>query len=720
MKNYHKIKLKELLQYIDPLNTSFMDNQQIINMDMIQDNLNNSILFLDDEENIIKQQEFHHETLFWLKQIIFQIHNPQFLHDGNIKLHMHDTKPYLNNACVICGIEKIISAIYHNEEFIIVQIIGNLPHTFSDVESYDNINQIDYSFTQIPFPDGARDIDFNINYSDSLDLHYISARLNKKLIIDWHDKDMIMRNVQSNKINLDYIKNNMPEELLQDIDFIVQLIFSNTYVAYWFDQYDATTFAICEKLYDINTKQSIDMLTQLLSYYWKEYYSVECYCSEIKYSRFHDEYIDSYNIEKKQLLNQYLFSNKKLIDFMLNNEQFHKELNFSIIEIVALLPIDLLNDQKLRTGILRNVPIIMLEKLPSNIFHNKDDLLHIFTAFSQYAYFKTEYTQFKDFFINNIYAHEYWYDNKDIMNYILSNLPKPKDAYNPVIKSIYACLSENLQSDNDIIIKMLALCDNIIYILPENKIYDPVIMNWYMTHGKLRNTHSSYNEDKKIYSNQDFYTQTCPDTIKHICDNLPGILFENDAPQSWKDNFQLAILHPQYFISNFTKYSQHIQETIINNDELLNEWINRFPNLYEGLPLHLQENEKLALIYAKDKPYKPTYAMKLLLNMKFCYALTEINVHNIKYVPPIIKNNIYFTICFFGILFNGKHYPNTIENMKPYYEELFALFEHFEIKVNDYYNFILEHFEQQNTYYLHQDLHKMLPLNDKKTGKTKI
>lgn len=666
---YYKIPLNKLLPLITIIPNEFIIANNVISLDTIMS-------YIDNNEFIEKQNKNSYEQSIY--NILLSISNPDEIHDNKIVIERSD---HIFN--VSQGIEKIIAALYHKEEFVIIK--SNVVIEES-IGKYSTIESIDYSFTSF-----TPILDNPLCAHDTLNNEYIEYRIEsveRNNDSPWDDKNYIMSQVKANRLD---IKDFIPVGLL-DESFILELIDANYNVLHnWYDILEEdynrlvykTFLSLTENKKPIFIKyidSQIDLLLKDIAE------TLELESTEPR----EVELINEAKIIKDKIYNAFC-KKEDLLDFIISHSDSRAMYN-----LILILPNEVYRDQKITFNILTYFNYRVLQKLEPDFFKNEENVAKLFISIDEYLGGKKEWVYDKvcDFFQDNAYSYVEWYNNEVVfgnISNIVAEKRSPRYYFNAIFfKKIYSLLSINLKKNVNCLYNLLRLKPDSFATFDAPMRKEKKLIDYYLQNGKF---YEIYCPVGKEY----LFTIENPELVSKIVNSFSYLLFEPDCPLSWTENIEhyrgKAIIYLQ-------KFPEHIKEQIFSDYEYVINMLNKHYYLYSQLPLQLRMDRKILDIYINNSCLKDlkNIPQTMLLNKAQCFNYFKINPHILSFIPDNIKNSISFILQVFHFTDNKKTDSKKYWLMvNECYPSIVLLIKKFN-KENELSDFLKEHFEKQRKY----------------------
>lgn len=676
---YYKFPLNKLLQLITLNHNEFMVDSHIISLDTVMSYIENNDFIEKCNKNSYEESIYN---------IILAISNPEEIHDNKIVIEQSD-----NGFYVLQGIEKIIAALHHKEPFLIVKSDSL---TEDNIEKYSTIESIDYSFTSfVPIANTELFVHKNLNnkYID-----YLIENEERNNDCPWDDKNYIISQIKANRFD---IKKFIPVNLL-DEKFILELIEVNYNLLHnWYYILEEDYNSFLYKTFLSLTEDKKPIFIKYINNQIK--FLIEDIAKTLELESHEPHEVERINAAKSQrdkIFNTFC-QKEDLLHFIVSNTD-----SSIMYNLILILPNEVYKDEKITFGVFKYFNYRLLNKLEPDFFKNEESLAKLFVSIDDYLPGKKEwvYEKVVSFFQDNPYTYLEWHNNELMFEKITSIVAEKRSQryYFDAIffKTLYRLLSNSVKKNVNCLYNLLRLKPDSFTFFEKDMQKEKKLIDYYLQNSEL------YEETCPV-NHEYIFTIENPELISKIVNAFSYLLFEKDCPSSWTKNIEY---YKGKAINYLQKFPEHIKEQIFSDYEYVVTMIYNRYYLYPDLSLELRTDRKILDTYIDRSSLNYLYNIpqKMLLNKTQCLCYFEQNPNILLFIPENIKNSINFILKIYNhidnILINTRKFT-YLAAVEESYPDIAILLKKFNIEDNMY-NFLNEHFQQQNKY----DFYKRLDI----------
>lgn len=223
----------------------------------------------------------------------------------------------------------------------------------------------------------------------------------------------------------------------------------------------------------------------------------------------------------------------------------------------------------------------------------------------------------------------------------------PHQPSNSMFARIYYALPKELRKDKEVIEYILPHFPDLYNDLPIALRRSAKLMQTYLLDSE--NIEPSALPKETLFALDDFKA------IKKLITTNYGFFLHDDIPQSWRENVDLLMIHPEYLTK--LNVPQHVMEQIYASESYCDRLMKDLPDAYENLPQHLKNNPKYAIMYVRStnniETLKQNIPGVLWNNHEFCIRMFDVRNIDGKQKVKLINENFWDDKKFLLKFFKG-------------------------------------------------------------------
>jgi hypothetical protein len=223
----------------------------------------------------------------------------------------------------------------------------------------------------------------------------------------------------------------------------------------------------------------------------------------------------------------------------------------------------------------------------------------------------------------------------------------PHQPASMIFSRIYYALPKELRKDKEVIEYILPHFPDLYKDLPVALRRSAELMQTYLL--------DSENIETSVLPKETLFALDNPKAIKKLIATNYGFFLHDDIPQSWRENVELLMIHPEYLEK--LDVPEHVMEQIYASESYCDRLLKNMPDAYENLPQHLKNNPKYAIMYVRAtnniETLKQHISAVLWNNHEFCIRMFDVRNIDGKQKVKLINENFWDDKRFLLKFFKG-------------------------------------------------------------------